>query len=462
MRISSMYWVTVLLLLSPNVCFSQSSESDDGKGTVSLVVDGKGATDGEAIKDALRSAVRQACGSFVLGETLIKGDEILRDNTYQVTDGVVSSYRELATQRDKSTGIITKKVRVVVEKRRLMSNMSGSTNNSQDGKKLFSALIDKRDKETGGRDLLITMLRSFPEVLMEGEISGDTRLVDTDQEHVGVQNDIKVRISPRKYAEFTDKIDQVLRRICSDKGFVCFDALSVPPSLYNDYRKKIRPAFLGDEVLVTPESHPPIHSMKATTDRENWWTKSFNSEKEAVVLLNTKSNSMGYTEWRWFHVPKIYLINRPFTMSMRFERSAGDTLVSDNINIGPNVPGLNVTIRPIPYSKSNGGRQATQIILSPYFMAPPLFQDHFMVQRIVHMKPDYMRQINRVAYQFYDTSRGPDSLQAMIKETEAETPSSSSSSDSARMSGRTDAPSADSSSRSNPRLLPRTAARGGF
>lgn len=68
-------------------------EKDD----ISLVVSGEGSNKTEATKNALRSAIEQAYGTFVSASTEILNDELVRDEIATVASGNIKSYKELSS-----------------------------------------------------------------------------------------------------------------------------------------------------------------------------------------------------------------------------------------------------------------------------------------------------------------------------------------------------------------------------
>lgn len=63
---------------------------------VTLVVSGEAETKDEATKQALRSAIEQAFGSFISANTKIVNDEIIRDEIVSITNGNILNYKEIS------------------------------------------------------------------------------------------------------------------------------------------------------------------------------------------------------------------------------------------------------------------------------------------------------------------------------------------------------------------------------
>ena len=78
------------LLVISDFCFAQSNE-------VKLVVCSDGPTKEEATKNALRSAIEQAYGTFVSTNTEILNDELVKDEIVTVSSGNIKSYKEVSS-----------------------------------------------------------------------------------------------------------------------------------------------------------------------------------------------------------------------------------------------------------------------------------------------------------------------------------------------------------------------------
>lgn len=83
-------FVLSLLICSINV-FSQQNDE------VTLVVSADGSTKEEATKNALRSAIEQAYGTFVSANMNILNDEVVKDKIVTITNGNIKKYQEVAS-----------------------------------------------------------------------------------------------------------------------------------------------------------------------------------------------------------------------------------------------------------------------------------------------------------------------------------------------------------------------------
>lgn len=80
---------------------------------VTLVTNGTGSTKEEAIKNALRSAIEQAFGTFVSANTEVLNDELVKDEIVTVSTGNIKTYNVLSSSQ-LSSGLYDVSVQAVV------------------------------------------------------------------------------------------------------------------------------------------------------------------------------------------------------------------------------------------------------------------------------------------------------------------------------------------------------------
>lgn len=87
--------VKILRTLLVLLFFTLSSELFAQVNEVTLVTSGEGATENDAVNEALRSAIEQAYGVFVSANTDILNDELVKDEIVTVSSGNIHSYKKL-------------------------------------------------------------------------------------------------------------------------------------------------------------------------------------------------------------------------------------------------------------------------------------------------------------------------------------------------------------------------------
>lgn len=135
MKASAVLSVGCLLVFSASVSFGakksvaqpvainlgETAASENGD-IAKVIGRGVGINETEALKDAYRDAVERAVGLFVDAETVVKNDEVLKDQILTQSNAYVSHYDKLETQKI-SGGLIQVRIVAFVKKRPLTTKL---------------------------------------------------------------------------------------------------------------------------------------------------------------------------------------------------------------------------------------------------------------------------------------------------------------------------------------------------
>ena len=106
-----------LILLAIALCFAVVTGYAQTTDEVTLTVSSDGPTKEEATKNALRSAIEQAYGTFVSANTTILNDELVKDEIVTIANGNIKSYDEISsTAMPDGSQFVTLKATVSVSK----------------------------------------------------------------------------------------------------------------------------------------------------------------------------------------------------------------------------------------------------------------------------------------------------------------------------------------------------------
>jgi hypothetical protein len=218
---------------------------------------GTGTTGDEAIRDALRNAVRAAVGVLVDGEVLIKQEDVISDKVLTYSDGFVSSYDVL--KRDQKDGLVTIRIRAHVERRKLLADLrtAGVALDAADGKGLVASALTRKEALETEASLVKKTFGALPNLLV-AEVQPPTAL-DYDVDTQRLPLSITVRVDRAKYFEFAEKFDSVLSKMSLAHGSVILQC---------------RPTVgLGDHFLDWAEGvlDPAIHFGPAVAGNPKTW-----------------------------------------------------------------------------------------------------------------------------------------------------------------------------------------------
>ena len=89
--------LVALALIMPAIALAQGAEDSE---RVWVTVSGFGATDEEARKNAWATAVSQVVGTLVDSETVVKNDQLIRDEVLEFSDGYIETFNILSRTQD--------------------------------------------------------------------------------------------------------------------------------------------------------------------------------------------------------------------------------------------------------------------------------------------------------------------------------------------------------------------------
>lgn len=208
---------------------------------VTVVADGVGTTADEAVKDALRNAVRQVVGVLIDAETQVKNDEVISDKVLALSNGFVAKYERLSEKRD--GGLVRVRVSAVVERGQVAAKLREFkvTTTAVDGNALAVEKMTKEEVQKNTTALLKKVLAELPKTLK-------AELVGAPKEAKGGYA-FKVRVEPdtTALAAVGKDLEALLSKACSRKDGVLFTGQgkyhSIKSGTANLYRLDLNAVF---------------------------------------------------------------------------------------------------------------------------------------------------------------------------------------------------------------------------
>ena len=150
--------VMMLFLCSGVIAFPNIKGCKEDAGTtITLVTSGTGSTKEVATKNALRSAIEQAYGTFVSANTAIVNDDLVKDEIVSISTGNIQSYQEISCEDMPNGGFdITLKAVVSIGKLVSFAQNKGMTAELAGNTFLMNrnmALLNKNNEKKAVSDL---------------------------------------------------------------------------------------------------------------------------------------------------------------------------------------------------------------------------------------------------------------------------------------------------------------------
>jgi hypothetical protein len=198
-----------------------STAPDDGN-TRTVLVEGVGTTAEEALKDAFRNAVRQVVGEVVDAETLVKNEELVKDQVLTYSDAFVPRHKKLSERQE--NGQFRVSIQATVQRRSLMQKLTTAkiAVKAVDGQSMFGNVVSQLDAEKDAGALIRKAFEGFPGNCIESKVLGEPKLLHKDAEKATLQVDLQFQANREAYRTFATRLERTLAAVASDQGdFSC-------------------------------------------------------------------------------------------------------------------------------------------------------------------------------------------------------------------------------------------------
>lgn len=196
---------------------ARTPPSDDDA-TRTVVADGVGLTPEEALKDAFRSAVRQVVGEVVDAETLVKDDQLVKDQVLTYSDAYIPKHTKISERNEGGLFRIT--IRAVVERRKLVIKLKAANValKGVDGQSVFGNIVSQLENEKDAAALLRNSLEGFPQNCITAEVVGEPKIVQKDDQKATLRFEVQVRPDLNAYKNFATRLQRTLQSVAKDHG----------------------------------------------------------------------------------------------------------------------------------------------------------------------------------------------------------------------------------------------------
>lgn len=198
----------------------EDSAGGQNTAVVAVVASGTGLTENAALKAALRSAVEIVIGQVIDAQTLVENDELVEDKILTYANGFVKTYQQIGDARKSDEGLVSVKIRAVVEKGQLAKKIQKVTTTSTpvSGESLFAELATRQQSIVDAKVMAEDLFRDIPLKILKAKVmrgeNGKPKISlkpATGELFV----DVEMGIDPEKYKAWTADLMQKLAKMSS-------------------------------------------------------------------------------------------------------------------------------------------------------------------------------------------------------------------------------------------------------
>ena len=199
-----------------------------------VVAEGSGLNKEDAVKDACRSAIRQVVGEVVDSETVVRNDQLIKDEVLLYSDGIVDRHEILDERRE--GGIVRVTMRARVSRRKLVQKLVAAKITVKEladsGENVVARLATEREARKEAAAMVAKAFVGFPSDQLEARVV-DWKAVDEKDGGITLAVKVEVTPAPDAYKAFQERLCQRLSDIAKlDDGFTT--TFPTQPAGWND------------------------------------------------------------------------------------------------------------------------------------------------------------------------------------------------------------------------------------
>jgi hypothetical protein len=204
-----------------------------GNAPITVVVEGTGRDEEQARKAALREAVSQAVGTLIDAETVVRNDQLVKDQIVEFSGGFVKSFETLSAKPGEAGGVRVR-IRATVERLRLFDRPveAKSTARELNGADLLATKQTREDARRAATELLAQLYADVPK-LAKAEVKGEPKV---SRDGRGLMVDVVVSADPERYAAFARRATAILDRVAAARDGIVLTASRVEQGGHFQYR----------------------------------------------------------------------------------------------------------------------------------------------------------------------------------------------------------------------------------
>ena len=197
---------------------AKPAEKSDNKDTQTVFAEGVGTTKEEALKDAFRAAVRQVVGEVVDGETLVKNEELVKDQVLTYSDGFIPEHKVTSDKHE--NGIFRVGIQAKVQRRSVVMKLKAAkiTLKNLDGQSLYGNIVTQVGAEKDAAALVVKALEGFPDNCLEARVVGEPKTLEKTDSEATLAINVEFAPSLAGYNTFASKFCQTLEGSSKVKG----------------------------------------------------------------------------------------------------------------------------------------------------------------------------------------------------------------------------------------------------
>ncbi|MBM3836138.1 MAG: hypothetical protein FJ403_23330 [Verrucomicrobia bacterium] len=274
---------------------AQEKTSAAASATTVVVATGVGVDADKSLRNAFRNAVEQAVGLIVDAETVVKNEDVIKDQILTYSDGFVEKF-DRVKEGKRDDGLYEVKIKAVVKRRQLIEKLKEEKISVAkiEGESLFAEVVTKLDAEKNAAKLLEKALDGLPVNILTATVADPKpRIVQKNDAGVKAMWTVVVGFDYKAYQEnVLPKLREILDATAKRKS----------NSEITERAKASGADF--SNARLTPVKRLPLWD-EGQYIMGGAGQVQFDDQSELLVMLNVgRSTTADTRRWKWYVVDR--------------------------------------------------------------------------------------------------------------------------------------------------------------
>jgi len=188
--------IIFIIFFMYSIAYSNDELSD-------VVATGMGIDSDSALKNALLNAVNQSIGMLVDAETLVKNDNIVKDEILTHSDGYVDTFNKISECK-RDDGLFEIKIKATVKRMKVVEKLKNNNISimSIDGNSIFGEALTKQESLKSAEEMFKKSFDGIPASLFDAELLDEKpsqTLIKKEENIVEASWKVKISYNIEKY-----------------------------------------------------------------------------------------------------------------------------------------------------------------------------------------------------------------------------------------------------------------------
>ncbi len=257
-----------------------------------VVVTGLGVSPEKALENAFSRAVEQAIGVFVDAETMVRNDELLREQVLTYSRGFIKHYEVIRGWQKEGLHHASIRAKVLVGQLVERLKAADVAVKKISGSDLFAEATTRVKRAESGAALMRKVFADFPANVLGVDVQGEPRIIESKGEQTRIGIKVRFSLDERKYSKWLSDAERVFRQVAEGTTTVSWNPADCGDPLIS-HTGRAGNRWPVEQLSVPPEKRKHDGWGYVSIPRAEW-TRCYALNQDITLIPETPTNRVRY------------------------------------------------------------------------------------------------------------------------------------------------------------------------